>query len=248
VSGPIHLQPTAPLAQRVLLPGDPGRALLLAQALLEEPKMFNHYRGLWGYSGQASDGQPLTIQSTGMGGPSAAIVISELADLGAQRLLRVGTCGALLPGLELGMLLAVELAIAEDGTSQALGAGERIHGDPELTAALAAREGAVPVAVVSTDLFYGSTPEDEERWVAAGAGAVEMETATLFALAAHRGLQAGSLLLVSDLLVPRRVRIDADPLREAELRMGELALAALARTSSEPAEPERSRSAKASPR
>src|SRR5437764_10207310 len=93
VTGPIHLQPTAPLAERVLLPGDPGRALLLGQALLAEPKMFNHNRGLWGYTGTAADGEPLTIQSTGMGGPSAAIVISELADLGARRLVRVGTCG-----------------------------------------------------------------------------------------------------------------------------------------------------------
>ena len=59
--------------------------------------MFNHNRGLWGYTGAASDGLPLTIQSTGMGGPSAAIVIAELADLGARRLLRVGTCGALDP-------------------------------------------------------------------------------------------------------------------------------------------------------
>ena len=79
MTAPIHLQPTAPLAPRVLLPGDPGRALLLAQSLLDAPKMFNHNRGLWGYSGTATDGEPLTIQSTGMGGPSAAIVISELA-------------------------------------------------------------------------------------------------------------------------------------------------------------------------
>src|SRR5450759_3800888 len=71
---PIHIHPTAELAERVLLPGDPGRALLLAQSLLEAPKMFNHNRGLWGYSGVASDGYLLTIQSTGMGGPSAAIV------------------------------------------------------------------------------------------------------------------------------------------------------------------------------
>src|SRR5437016_8431982 len=81
-----HLHPTAPLAERVLLPGDPGRALTLAQALLEEPRMFNHNRGLWGYTGAAAaDGRPLTIQSTGMGGPSAAIVVSELAELGARR-------------------------------------------------------------------------------------------------------------------------------------------------------------------
>ena len=50
---------------------------MLAQALLEAPRMFNHHRGLWGYTGAASDGEPLTIQATGMGGPSAAIVLQE---------------------------------------------------------------------------------------------------------------------------------------------------------------------------
>jgi purine-nucleoside phosphorylase len=74
----IHLRPTAPLARRVLLPGDPGRALLLAQELLDAPRMFNHNRGLWGYTGDAADGEPLSIQSTGMGGPSSAIVSAEL--------------------------------------------------------------------------------------------------------------------------------------------------------------------------
>src|SRR5215207_5431164 len=76
--GPIHLRPTAPLADRVLLPGDPGRALMLAQELLTEPKMFNHHRGLWGYTGVAGDGELLTVQATGMGGPSGAIVLEEL--------------------------------------------------------------------------------------------------------------------------------------------------------------------------
>src|SRR5579884_497594 len=95
MSAPIGLQPTAELADRVLLPGDPARALLLAESLLEGTRMFNHHRGLWGYTGLAPDGAPLTIQSTGMGGPSAAIVITELSQLGARRLLRVGTCGAL---------------------------------------------------------------------------------------------------------------------------------------------------------
>src|SRR3954466_7001157 len=87
----IHLHPTAPLAERVLLPGDPGRALMLAQSLLAEPRMFNHNRGLWGYRGEAADGRPLTIQATGMGGPSAAIVLSELLALGARRAIRIGT-------------------------------------------------------------------------------------------------------------------------------------------------------------
>src|ERR1700758_740815 len=125
MAAPNGLQPTAALAERVLLPGDPGRALMLAESLLEGAKMFNHHRGLWGYSGLASDGAPLTIQSTGMGGPSAAIVISELIELGVRRLFRVGPCGALAPGLRLGDLLVATEAFAADGTSRALGAGER---------------------------------------------------------------------------------------------------------------------------
>ena len=122
---PIHLRPTAPLAERALLPGDPGRALALAQALLHEPRMFNHHRGLWGYTGTAPDGEPLTIQSTGMGGPSAAIVLSELIALGVARAIRVGTCGALVADLALGELVIAREAICADGTSRALGADGR---------------------------------------------------------------------------------------------------------------------------
>lgn len=226
----IHLRPTAPLAERVLLPGDPGRALSLAQALLSDPKMFNHNRGLWGYTGYAADGHPLTIQSTGMGGPSAAIVIEELAQLGARRLLRVGTCGALDPLLELGDLLIATESIAADGTSRALGASDRAPASRVLLAALtaagepAARSGAV----ASTDLFYDGAERREQDWIAAGALAVEMETATLFTLAARRGLSAGSVLVVSDVVLPTRVRIDSERLAEAERQMGELAARALA--------------------
>jgi uridine phosphorylase len=224
----IHLQPTAPLAERVLLPGDPGRALLLAQALLSEPKMFNHNRGLWGYSGAALlDGEPLTIQSTGMGGPSAAIVIAELADLGAGTVLRVGTCGGLDAGLELGELLIVSEAVCEDGTSRALQDAPRVSPDPDLLARMRAAGPARAGAVVCTDLFYDTPPGTEERWRDAGAMAVEMEAATLFALAARRQLQAGALLIVTDLVFPARQRIQPERLREAEHRLGELAVAAL---------------------
>ncbi|MGB9183605.1 MAG: hypothetical protein WCB67_06030 [Solirubrobacteraceae bacterium] len=226
---PIHVHPTAPLAERVLLPGDPGRALRLAEALLDAPRMFNHNRGLWGYTGTAADGEPLTIQSTGMGGPSAAIVIAELHDLGAQRLIRVGTCGALVPELSFGQLLVVTEALAQDGTSRALGAGERIAPDGPLLGRLrsAAGAGAGTGPIVSTDLFYDGPAREEERWRALGALAVEMEAATLFALAARRDFQAGALLIVSDLLVPERRRIDAEALLAAELELGAVALRAL---------------------
>jgi DeoD family purine-nucleoside phosphorylase len=232
VTAAIHLHPTAELAPRVLLPGDPGRALLLAQALLDEPRMFNHNRGLWGYSGTAADGELLTIQSTGMGGPSAAIVVSELVDLGAERLIRVGTCGALDSSLCLGDLLNATVAVAEDGTSRALGAGERVSASPRLAGALAgaAPHGGhiTPAVVVSTDLFYEKRDGAERAWLAAGAMAVEMETATLFALAEVRGVQAASLLIVSDVILPERTRISADALRAAERKLGEAAARALA--------------------
>jgi uridine phosphorylase len=227
----IHIRPTAPLAERVLLPEDPGRALRLAQSLLREPRMFNHNRGLWGYSGDALlDDRPLTVQSTGMGGPSAAIVISELAELGARTMLRVGTCGSIAPDLNLADLVAVREAIGADGTSQALGAGERVAGAPELLARLRStlRPPARDVVAVTTDLFYDSPPGAESAWAASGASVVEMETATLFALGVRRGLATGCLLIVSDLVLPDRRRIDAAALGAAEQRLGESAVRALA--------------------
>jgi uridine phosphorylase len=221
----IHLHPTAPLAPRVLLPGDPGRALSLAQALLSEPRMFNHNRGLWGYTGAAPDGGPLTIQATGMGGPSAAIVATELAELGARSLVRVGTCGALRPDLALGDLVVAAEAICADGTSRALGAGGRASADADLTAALAAAAPGAPVgAVISVDLFYDNSPPPAED-----ALAVEMEAATLFALGSSLGLAVGCALVVSDTFGEEagRTRIDAEQLAAAGERMGRAAIAAL---------------------
>lgn len=220
----IHIHPTAALAERVLLPGDPGRAMRLAQTLLLEPKMFNHNRGLWGYSGTARDGKPLTVQATGMGGPSAAIVISELIALGASRLMRVGTCGALDPGLRLGTAVLVSGVLCDDGTSRALSGCGRLElltaGDPLPPGPL------TTVTAVSTDLFYDAEPR-YASWRDAGAQVVEMEAATLFALARLRNVSAGCVLLVSDLLGDLRSRIDPEALLNAEHELGELALQAV---------------------
>jgi uridine phosphorylase len=258
---PIHLRPTAALAERVLLPGDPGRALALAQLLLEEPLMFNHHRGLWGYTGAArADGEPLTIQSTGMGGPSAAIVLQELIALGALRAIRVGTCGALaetgtdqgdtrsaripesasaggacLPasvrGLARGDLVVAREALAADGTSRTLGAGERIAADRELTGALESAAALRGTTIVSTDLFYEPNPTREREWRAAGAVAVEMEAAALFAVGARAGVPVACVLTVSNVLgadpEDRQEHIDDDTLLAAAEAMGRLALSAL---------------------
>jgi uridine phosphorylase len=224
---PIHLRPSAPLAERVLLPGDPRRALLVAQAILDEPRMFNHARGLWGYTGRAADGEPLTVQATGMGGPSAAIVIEELIGLGARTLLRIGTCGALTGGFALGELVVAAHALGADGTSAALGAEGPVEADPGLTAALAGA-GVREVTAVSTDLFYDDAHDEAaRRWVAAGADVVEMEAATLLAVAARRGARAAVLLGVTDLLSDGRRRLDDEGVEAVGLALGRAAWAAL---------------------
>lgn len=223
---PRHVHPTAPLAPRALLPGDPGRALLLAQELTDEPRMFNHNRGLWGYTGTAGDGAPLTIMSHGMGGPSAAIVMEELCDLGLEIVVRVGTCGALDDGLRLGDLVAVTAVIPADGTSAALGAREPLPADPRLTGRLAAAADHAGT-VVSTDLFYDPDPARPESWRAAGALAVEMEAASVLAVAARRGVRAACLLAVSDASPGAGERLDAEGLEAASVRLGREALAAL---------------------
>jgi uridine phosphorylase len=214
-------------AADALLPGDPGRALAMAQALLTKPLMSNHHRGLWGYSGKTRSGTPLTIQSTGIGGPSAAIVLSELAELGVRRAIRVGTCGALAPALELSELLSAEAAIGADGVSARLnGGGNPLRADPALRDAIAETGMARQVTVLSTDLFYGA--EAAPAPPAPGAAAVEMEAAALFALGPRLGVSTACLLVVSDVFERgRRRRIDDDALAAAVERMGAAAVAAL---------------------
>jgi DeoD family purine-nucleoside phosphorylase len=234
-SQPIHLRPTAALAERVLLPGDPGRALALAQFLLESPLMFNHHRGLWGYTGTAADGEPLTVQSTGMGGPSAAIVLHELISLGVTHAIRVGTCGALDPALGLGDLVVAREATAADGTSLALGAGELTRADPALVDALRGELERRPGRphhegrIVSTDLFYERDSGRNADWGDCGAIAVEMEASALFAVGTTAGIQVACVLAVSDVFDARgaRTHIDDHALVGAVEAMGTAAVAAL---------------------
>jgi uridine phosphorylase len=190
--------------------------------------MFNHHRGLWGYTGAAADGEPLTIQSTGMGGPSAVIVLEELVALGVRRAIRVGTAGGLDGALALGELVIAERAICADGTSRALGAGEHADADPALTRSLRRCAPQAPGAtVVTSDLFYEVGEPRFEAWRASGARAVEMEAAALFALGALRGIAVGCALAITDLLDGGRERIEPAALHEAGLAVGRLGAQAL---------------------
>jgi uridine phosphorylase len=199
----------------------------MAQALLDAPRMFNHHRGLWGYTGNAlADGEPLTIQSTGMGGPSAAIVVEELADLGVQRAVRVGTCGALADGLALGALIAATEVVAADGTSIALGDPGVLRPDPGLTRALVTQADHAGT-VVSSDLFYDPDPSRARAWTALGALAVEMAAGALLAVGARRGVAVACLLTISGSSAGGGVRIGEHELATAVERLGTVALAAL---------------------
>src|ERR1044072_4827355 len=118
---PRRLRPKTELAEHAILVGDPGRSLLLAQELLVEPKMSNHAGGLWGYTDRTGEGDELTIQATGMGGPSAALVLADLAKLGVKRVVRAGTCAAIGARAALGELLLPTQAVAGGGSAASFG-------------------------------------------------------------------------------------------------------------------------------
>jgi len=214
-----HLRPTAAIAEHAVLPGDPGRALALAQDLLDGPRMANHARGLWGYTALTPGGDQLTVQSTGIGGPSVAIVLSELASLGVRRAVRVGTCTALDATLAAGDLLAATAALPPTG-------GEPVEPDAGLTAALAGREPPLlPVLVAGADLYYDPEADAKrEAWVRAGAAVVDLGTAALLETGARVGVEVASALVVAR---DGERQLTDDEVETACLELGRLASAAL---------------------
>lgn len=208
---PARLRPTAPIAAGTILVGDPGRALMLAQELLTQPKMSNHARGLWGYAGITAAGAELTIQSTGMGGPSAAVVLSDLAELGVRRAIRIGTCTSL-GDQKLGDLVIVIEAQAQDGRVA--------RPDHALTVALEKElEEARPGTVASLDVLHRPGTETPASDVA------DMQTAALLATATELEVEAAALLIVS--ATSAGDHLSDDELEAAAKRAGTAALALL---------------------
>jgi DeoD family purine-nucleoside phosphorylase len=169
-----------------------------------------------------------------MGCPSAAIVMEELIQLGVKKLIRVGTCGGLQPDLRLGDLIVAITAVPGDATALHY-VGNEPHcptADWELvhSAVHFAKELGQPMRVgpiVSSDLFYNPAEGQYERWSQRGVLAVEMEAAVLFTIGAIKGVGAGTLLTVSDVIVEGAFqRISDDDLRAAVDRMTRVALAA----------------------
>src|SRR5829696_9780128 len=120
---PVHIRAEpGDFAESVLLPGDPRRARYIAENFFEEARLVNKERGMLGYTGEYK-GAPVSVQASGMGCPSAAIVIEELVQLGVRRILRVGTCGGLQPDLAIGdLIVAVSAADADSTASHLIGA------------------------------------------------------------------------------------------------------------------------------
>jgi 5'-methylthioadenosine phosphorylase/purine-nucleoside phosphorylase len=230
---PIHVRAEpGDYAEACLLPGDPLRAKYIAETYFDEPVQRNAERGMLGYTG-TWEGRPISVQATGMGCPSAAIVMEELIQLGVKRFVRVGTCGGLQPDLSLGDLIVSLTAVPADATAQHL-VGNEPHcptADWELVhgAVHAAKEIGQSMRVgpiVSSDVFYNPDAGQYERWSQRGILAVEMEAAILFTLGALRGVQAGALLTVSDVVVEGEFkRISDEELRAAVDRMTRVALA-----------------------
>ena len=222
---PKRLRPIGSIAADAILVGDPGRALLLAQELLEQPKMSNHARGLWGYSGTTPEGRGLTIQSTGMGGPSAALVVADLAKLGVRRAVRVGTCVATGAAPEPGSLLVVERAVAEGGSAASFGlaVGDAISPDPELTRRLLERIGGR-----ATVASFDSAPPPGEP-VEDGVEAADMQTVATLARARGLEIAAAAVLIVVEAAAAEPL---AEEPREEAAKLAGLAAAAVLSTSS----------------
>ncbi len=202
---PLHVRTQSDkVAPFVLLPGDPGRAQYIADAFLEDVSVYNTYRSLLGFTGRYK-GLPVSVQTTGMGCPSASIVSEELIQLGAKVLLRVGTSGAVDPSLKPADLLVVQGAVPLDGTTRQYLEGRPYAAIPSwpvlqamVKAAAASGEPHHVGLIATEDAFYATSPEIAREWSRYGVMAFEMEAASIFLIAKMRGVHAGALLTVSN--------------------------------------------------
>ena len=194
----------------VLLPGDPGRCSLIAERL-DSAHLVAANREFQTWTGTLQ-GTVVSVTSTGIGGPSAAIAVEELSRLGVHTLLRVGTCGSMQHEVRKGDLVVATAAIRDEGTSRqylplaypAIAATEIVRSMCD-----ALRAGTTPyhVGVVqSKDSFYGETQpetmpvqdmllETRKAWERSGVLASDMECAAIFIVAAVRRLRVGGILL-----------------------------------------------------
>jgi purine-nucleoside phosphorylase len=204
---PIHLRADeGDYAPAVLCPGDPRRATYIAETFFDDARLVNEERGMLGYTGTFA-GNPISVQATGMGCPSAGIVYEELIRLGTARLIRVGTCGAIGAGMTMADTVIGVTASPVDTTAlQYAGmdcyAPAATFGLAEVAARLSRESGArVHIGpIVTSALFYDPDPANIARWTRTGHLAIEMEAAMLYTVAAVHGVEALAMMTVSDLV------------------------------------------------
>ena len=189
----------------VLLPGDPKRVEKIA-ASFDQAHRVSDYRGLVTYSGKV-DGIGISACSTGIGCPSAAIVVEELTKIGAETLIRVGTAGSLQRNIDMGGLVIANSAVRADGASKAFMPVEYpAVADFDVTSALVQaakklRKKAHVGIVWSSDAFYCDDPLTVSRLSQANVLSVEMECSTIFTLAGMKKLKAGAVLAIDGNIV-----------------------------------------------
>lgn len=221
---PIHLRvDEGAYAPNVLCPGDPRRATYIAETFFDPGAVLvNEERGMLGYTG-TFEGQPISVQATGMGSPSMAIVVEELIMLGARRLIRVGTCGAIQPGMHMADTVIGMSATADDDNAlryaNVPGFAPTANYDLLESAVRLSRESGANVYVgpiVTGGLFYQPDETLLHRWRRVGILAIEMEASMLYTIAAVHGVEALAMMTVSDLVGVReeeRERISDEDLK-----------------------------------
>lgn len=192
------------IAPDILMPGDPLRAKYIAQHYLKDAVCYNNVRGMLGFTGSYK-GKPVSVQGSGMGMPSMEIYATELlAEFGAKRILRTGTCGGMADNLSCRSLVMATAACTDSRLNR-----RRTPGDYAAAASFplmhaahhAARQLDISLAagpVVSSDEFYMAHPDELDVWKQYGVLAVEMEACSLYTLCAKYGAQALALLTVSN--------------------------------------------------
>ena len=192
-------------ASTVLLVGDPGRAETIGN-MFTDGKCVARNRGLLGFTGMYKD-RPISVQTTGIGCPSASIVVEELSQLGVQRVVRIGTCGGIGEGIKPLDMIAAVSAIPFDGATRTLAKDRPIAPHADFSLLHSAYEAAQKMnvtllfdGIASVDIFYNPFSDYVETLRTLGAIAVEMETSLIYFLAKRNNLKAASFLLVSDIV------------------------------------------------
>lgn len=188
-------------ARYALLPGDPKRAEHVAQFLeqVEDFGMHREYRALRGWF----KGVEVLVISTGMGGPSTAIAVEELNQIGVTNLIRIGSCGAMQSNIRVGDLVIVTAAVRDEGTSKAyITSSYPACADMELTHHLAKQARQLQYVshcgyIRSHDSFYTDKENEiNQYWSAKGILAADMETAALMVVGSLRNMRIASVLNV----------------------------------------------------